>query len=54
MTDRPQLEQKVANEPEARERKPYRAPQLRRLGSVRDLTLGSKNGKSEGGGQKMA
>ena len=35
-------------------RKPYTAPKLRRLGSVRDLTLGSRNGKPEGGGLMMA
>lgn len=33
-------------------RRPYHAPKLRRLGSVRDLTLGSNNGKPEGGGTR--
>lgn len=31
-------------------RRPYRAPKLRHLGSVRELTLGSTMGKNEGGG----
>ena len=31
-------------------RRPYRAPKLRHLGSVRELTLGGTNGMSEGGG----
>lgn len=31
-------------------RAPYRAPKLRHLGSVRELTLGGTMGKSEGGG----
>jgi hypothetical protein len=30
------------------ERKPYRAPQVQRLGSVRDLTLGSTTGIPDG------
>jgi hypothetical protein len=34
-------------------RRPYRAPTLRRLGSVRELTLGSNNGKPEGGGTRL-
>ena len=33
-------------------RKPYSAPKLRRLGSVRDLNLGTRNGKPEGVGRK--
>ena len=36
--------------PEAR--KPYSVPKLRRLGSVRDLNLGTRNGKREGVGKK--
>lgn len=31
-------------------RRPYRAPKLRHLGSVRELTLGGTMGKAEGGG----
>lgn len=31
-------------------RRPYRAPQLRQLGSVRELTLGGTKGNPEGGG----
>jgi hypothetical protein len=31
-------------------RRPYRAPRLRHLGSVRELTLGGSKGKTEGGG----
>lgn len=31
-------------------RRPYRAPRLRQLGSVRELTLGATMGFSEGGG----
>jgi hypothetical protein len=49
-----QPEQQVAKEPEQSERKAYRAPTLRRLGSVRDLTLGSRAGKPEGAGLRMA
>ena len=33
-----------------RTRRPYRAPQLRKLGSVRDLTHGSAVGMIEGAG----
>jgi hypothetical protein len=43
-----------ANAEGASARRPYRAPQLRRLGSVRELTLGSNNGKPEGGGTRRA
>ncbi|MCW5833044.1 MAG: lasso RiPP family leader peptide-containing protein [Labilithrix sp.] len=32
------------------ERRPYRAPQLKQLGSVRELTLGGTMGVTEGGG----
>lgn len=32
------------------ERRPYRAPRLRKLGSVRELTLGGTMGITEGGG----
>ncbi len=35
-------------------RRPYHAPQLRRLGSVRELTLGATQGMSEGGGTFFA
>lgn len=31
------------------ERRPYRAPRLRQLGSVRELTLGATMGAAEGG-----
>jgi len=31
-------------------RRPYRAPSLRRLGCVRDLTLGGASGFAEGAG----
>ncbi|HVH44489.1 MAG TPA: lasso RiPP family leader peptide-containing protein [Labilithrix sp.] len=31
-------------------RRPYRAPRLRQLGSVRELTLGGTMGLPEGGG----
>lgn len=31
-------------------RRPYQRPTLRRLGSVRELTLGGSNGMAEGGG----
>lgn len=36
--------------PAAPARAPYRAPKLRHLGSVRELTLGGTMGKTEGGG----
>lgn len=42
------LASEVADEP--RSRRPYRRPHLRRLGSVRDLTLGSAAGMAEGAG----
>jgi hypothetical protein len=32
------------------ERRPYRAPSLRRLGCVRDLALGGASGVAEGAG----
>jgi hypothetical protein len=34
-------------------RRPYRAPRLRHLGSVRELTLGGSKGPSEDGGSFM-
>lgn len=34
-------------------RRPYQAPKLRRLGSVRELTLGTNNGKPEGLNSRM-
>jgi len=34
-------------------RLPYAPPKLRRLGSVRELTLGSKNGPTDGAGGKQ-
>jgi len=34
----------------AEPRRPYSAPRLRRLGSVRELTLGTSMGITEGGG----
>lgn len=34
-------------------RRPYHAPRLRQLGSVRELTLGATSGKVEGGGTFM-
>jgi hypothetical protein len=46
MTERPRIEtdtQSTASE-RVQERKPYVAPTLRRLGLVRDLTLGSTSG----------
>lgn len=53
MTSRnaPQPKQQVAEN--ATERLPYRKPGLRRLGSVRELTLGGTMGMSEGGGTFM-
>lgn len=55
MAERPQPDDNsVVNDHEVAERKPYRTPKLRRLGSVRELTLGSRNGKAEGAGLKMA
>lgn len=48
MADAEQNEQKKLAEP----RKPYRAPKLRRLGSVRELTLGSGTSGSDGGGTR--
>jgi hypothetical protein len=54
MADERKPDNVAVPEAKAEERKAYRAPKLRRLGSVRDLTLGSKNGKSEGGGLMMA
>ncbi|MBX3199921.1 MAG: lasso RiPP family leader peptide-containing protein [Labilithrix sp.] len=53
---RPPMIPKEATETEAlaesvpAERRPYRAPQLRKLGSVRELTLGGTMGITEGGG----
>jgi hypothetical protein len=41
MAERHRIEKDSAHE---RERKPYTAPTLRRLGSVRDLTLGTTVG----------
>jgi hypothetical protein len=38
---------------EATERKPYAAPRLRHLGSVRELTLGTTPGKGEIGGFRV-
>jgi hypothetical protein len=35
-------------------RRPYAAPKLRHLGSVRELTLGGTSGMAEGGGTFMA
>jgi hypothetical protein len=40
-------------EAEAAVRRPYRAPRLRLLGSVRELTLGATVGPTEGGGTKV-
>jgi hypothetical protein len=46
MAEQPKVETRVqvAGSGHGRERKPYVAPTLRRLGSVRDLTLGSVTG----------
>jgi hypothetical protein len=33
-------------------RKPYRAPHLRYLGSVKELTAGARNGRTDGSGRK--
>ena len=39
---------------ESRSRRPYRTPELRHLGSVRELTLGSTMGKGDGMGGLQA
>jgi hypothetical protein len=46
MTERPEIETKTPahGSEQQQERRPYTAPTLRRLGSVRDLTLGSTTG----------
>jgi hypothetical protein len=46
MAEQPRVETRVqgAGSEQGRERKAYVAPTLRRLGSVRDLTLGSVTG----------
>ncbi|MBS2016690.1 MAG: lasso RiPP family leader peptide-containing protein [Deltaproteobacteria bacterium] len=56
-TERPTTTQTRSTEQVASElrsdRKPYVAPQLRHLGSVRDLTLGTSNRLGEGGRRNM-
>ncbi len=42
-----------ASLPASRVRRPYVAPELRRLGSVRELTLGTSNKALEGGQRNM-
>lgn len=46
MVERPKIETRVkpTGSERGQERKPYAAPTLRRLGSVRDLTLGGTVG----------
>lgn len=41
---------RVADVPLESPRRPYSAPRLRHLGSVRELTLGGTAGMAEGGG----
>lgn len=52
-TDRPKTSQGDDAQPEATtprtDRRPYAAPRLRQLGSVRDLTLGTSNRVGEVG-----
>lgn len=43
-----------APQAESRPRRPYRTPELRHLGSVRELTLGSTMGKGDGMGGLQA
>jgi len=52
-TDKPEHEPLTQPQEEAAQasaRRPYAAPRLKHLGSVRELTLGSAAGKSEGAG----
>lgn len=51
-SDHDKLPEAEANAEGAPVRRPYRSPKLRRLGSVRELTLGSNRGKPEGGGTR--
>lgn len=54
-TERPttaQAAEQPAGAPRS-DRKPYVAPRLRQLGSVRDLTLGTSNKIGEGGLRNM-
>jgi hypothetical protein len=41
---------KVDDGSEAQPKKPYATPALKRLGSVRDLTLGKSTGQADGKG----
>jgi hypothetical protein len=43
----------VNERPAADGRRPYKAPKLRKLGSVRELTLGSTMGGRQDGGTTM-
>jgi len=49
----PTLAASVTTDGAAVERRPYVAPRLRHLGSVRDLTLGASNMAGEGGMRNM-
>jgi hypothetical protein len=46
----PPLAAPATSEARAVERRPYRAPKLRLLGCVRELTLGGSSGFAEGAG----
>jgi hypothetical protein len=46
----PKAETEMPTASETPARRPYSAPRLRQLGSVRELTLGGTMGNSEGGG----
>jgi hypothetical protein len=52
MAERSRIEtsEQAAGHLRRQERKPYTAPTLRRLGSVRELTLGTANGCISDGG----
>lgn len=53
MTPKEQPEYATVGEGASASRRPYRAPHLRKLGSVRELTLGATMGSAEGGGTLM-
>jgi hypothetical protein len=51
--DTPSTQNDPTEKPEGKERLPYAPPTLRRLGSVRALTLGMSNNATEGGMRAM-
>lgn len=51
--DKPPTQNDATEKTEGSERLPYAPPRLRRLGSVRALTLGMSNNATEGGMRNM-